>query len=148
MMKDEKDRGETGTYPNSARENAMKHKIEIKYITVTAENVEQESEVFIDILGFEPTGALELRADFRCKLFSHHEQDLYVALIPEHGWGRNFVIFNTKNCLMSYHEMRTIGVSFLAEPYYVTSGLVAEFEDNTGNRFVLLEERCNRCTQN
>ena len=126
----------------------MKHKIEIKYITVTAENIEQESEVFIDILGFESTGELELRPDFRCKLFSHRGQDLYVALIPERGWKRNFVIFNTQNCVMSYHELRTTGVRFLAEPYHVTSGLVAEFEDNTGNRFVLLEERCNKCIQN
>jgi len=123
-------------------------RITLKYITVTAENTEDEFKLFTDMLGFEFKGTITLTPDIPCSLFYHRTDGAYIALMPECNARNNIMILNTSDCLSSYHELRRKGIRFLYAPNYVWLGWVAEFEDETGNRFVLLEECENRPAMN
>ena len=47
-------------------------------------------------------------------------------------------MFNPEN-VNSFRK--TKGVRFSEKPYYLPAGLAADFEDNNGNHFLMIEER-------
>ena len=51
------------------------------------------------------------------------------------------IIINTDDCLKDYYFLRQEQFSFRGEPRYFSFGLAAEFTDEAGNIFMLLEER-------
>jgi hypothetical protein len=51
------------------------------------------------------------------------------------------VTLNTNDFLKDHFELKSHGISFLSEPEYTAAGIAAAFEDPSGNRWVLIEER-------
>ncbi|MGN6180290.1 MAG: VOC family protein [Mucilaginibacter sp.] len=117
--------------------------MKIKYVTVPSEDIAEEENFFVKLLGFTNKGELELRPNVHCRLLSHNDSDIHLAIIP-HTYTLNqkaVIIFSTENCLKEYHEITQNGIVFNHKPYYVSAGMIAEFTDKEGNQFVLLEER-------
>jgi predicted enzyme related to lactoylglutathione lyase len=115
----------------------------IKYLTIPSGNTTEEEAFFVKFLGFKRIGELELWPDIRCKLLSKNDSDTHIAIIPD-GCTLNqkaVIILNTDNCLQQYHESTKNGIVFDRKPYYVSTGMIAEFTDKQGNQFILLEER-------
>jgi len=115
----------------------------IKYVTISSENITEEENFFVKILGFEQKGELELWSNIHCKLLSNNKSDTHIAIIPNEFAvnQKSVIIFNTENCLKQYHEITKNGVLFNHKPHYVSAGMIAEFADKEGNQFILLEER-------
>lgn len=115
----------------------------IKYVAVQTHNMNEESNFLQDVLGYKVTREIELWEGVHCKLFSKNDHSFHLILIP--GYvdfkGKSIIVLNTNNCLEDYHKMKSSGVKFQDEPHYLGSGLLAEFEDSSGNHFILLEER-------
>jgi hypothetical protein len=68
---------------------------------------------------------------------------LYLGLVIDtHQSGfKSRLILNTDDCLKDYHQLKTAGVNFNTPPEYMPIGLAAEFNDDYGNQYILLEER-------
>lgn len=117
--------------------------MKIKYVTIPSGNIAEEETFFVNFLGFQHTGDLELWPNVRCKLLSNNDSDIHVVIIPDSCTlnQKAVIIFNTENCLKQYHEITKNGVVFNHKPYYVSAGMIAEFTDKEGNQFILLEER-------
>lgn len=115
----------------------------VKYIAVISKNVEEEAAFFQSSLGYQLAGEIELWPQIICKILTINEGPSQVMLVPEPIANpfRNLIILSTDNCLKDYHHIKNSGVEFCTSPYYIANGMVAEFEDKSGNHFILLEER-------
>lgn len=115
----------------------------IKYVAVRTNNIEEESDFLEEVLGYKKIREIELWEGIHCKLFSKDDHSFHLILIPAFAEfkGKSIIVLNTENCLEDYQKMKSSGVKFYGEPHFLGSGLLAEFEDSSGNRFVLLEER-------
>jgi hypothetical protein len=55
--------------------------------------------------------------------------------------GHNEITIVTSDCISDYCQLKAIGIFFTKSPDYVSAGLAAEFVDDAGNIYSLLEER-------
>lgn len=51
------------------------------------------------------------------------------------------IVLTTDDCIRDYLRLKQQGILQLKAPVYIDSGLFLEFEDPSGNRFVLIEKR-------
>jgi len=68
---------------------------------------------------------------------------LYLGMVldKENRGFKTQIILNTDDCLKEYHNLKTAGIDFIDQPQYLAIGLAAEFNDDYGNQYILLEER-------
>ena len=72
-----------------------------------------------------------------------NSDDLYLGLVvdKENQGFKTRIILNTSDCLKDYHQLKSAGICFNKQPEYLAIGLSAEFNDDYGNQYILLEER-------
>ena len=115
----------------------------IKYVPLFAEDVDEQVRFFTETLGFKPVEKANLYKNGKTRLVSAPDGDVLIAISDNEAYEgfKSCIIMNTDDCIKTYHQLKTDGVSFSKEPQYMAAGLVAEFTDGYGNRFMLLEER-------
>lgn len=115
----------------------------IKYQSVLKNEQADNLEFVNSFLGWQLVKELELWPGVSCSVYSSSGSILQIVLIPSRSpvSGKNVIIISTTHCLRDFHEMRKKGVAFKTEPEYGDYGLKAEFEDHSGNYFILLEQR-------
>jgi hypothetical protein len=115
----------------------------VKYIAVLTDNIEEEELFFMSVLKYKMVGKIELWAGVNCKLMKLNDNSFNIILIPEliELKGKSIVIISTDSCLRDYHLIKNTEVKFKSGPQYLANGLSVEFENKSGNRFILLEER-------
>jgi len=117
--------------------------MKIKYIPVFVNDMEEAIGFFTGKLGFSLAGETVLNDDAGYTAMQVNNTETYLNLqLDKHNSGfKTRIILNTDDCLKDYHDLKTKGINFKEQPQYLTIGLSAEFNDNYGNQYVLLEER-------
>jgi predicted enzyme related to lactoylglutathione lyase len=121
----------------------MMQQMRLKYVPVYAGNFEEQLRFYTDKLGFKIIDNIPFYEDAECTLLETGNYDVLLAISKRnlHTSFKTCIILNTDDCLNDHHMLKASGVDFCTEPQYQPIGLVAEFADPSGNRFLLLEER-------
>ena len=124
----------------------MLKKMRIKYVSVFSKNVKEEIDFLTNKLGFMVKKTLHLQEGLEAcvlesKTFGDDGTKLLVINAPILNYNKTVVILNTLDCIRSYHELKSSGIFFAKGPYYTQTGMSVEFEDPSGNNYILLEER-------
>jgi predicted enzyme related to lactoylglutathione lyase len=112
----------------------------VKYIPVFVTDIEEGINFFKEKLGCNLLDKMVLNST-EYQLIETN--GLCLALtVDEQGTGlKTRVIINSDDCLKDYHNLKIAGVCFNNSPQYLPVGLAANFNDDYGNEYVLLEER-------
>ncbi|RZK76544.1 MAG: hypothetical protein EOO85_11090 [Pedobacter sp.] len=111
---------------------------DLKYKVLFVKSEEISVNFFIDQLGFKMYQKIEINGKV-CPLLQNANKDL-MAFIE--NTGRDEInIMNTDDCLRDYYFFKQKNVEILGKPQYHHDGLTIDFNDPSGSRFVLLEER-------
>ena len=115
----------------------------VKYIPVFIKNIEDALEFFITKLGFKMASKIRFDDDTDCTLIQINNEEQFLGLMEDpNGAGfKSKIILSTDDCLKDYHSLKMAGVIFENQPRYLQIGLAAEFLDDCGNQYTLLEER-------
>lgn len=123
--------------------NFISHKLGIEMNEVRTESLhvkvadlEQAVTFFRDFLELEV--ATEPLADIVVKL--NDETFLHLSDQP-HPEQTDEICLHTKDCIEQYCRLKAKGIIFKQAPIYMPQGLMAEFTDDYGNRYFLLEPR-------
>lgn len=110
---------------------------------VFVKDIDEAIGFFTEKLGFSTDDSAAFDARNKQVPIRINNTDQYLNLVvdKEKAGFKTRVILNTEDCLKDYHHLKTQGVDFKNQPQYLSAGLYAEFNDNYGNEFVLLEER-------
>jgi predicted enzyme related to lactoylglutathione lyase len=121
----------------------MVTEMKLKYIPVYAGNFEEQLKFYTDKLGFRICENVAFQEGGECTLVETGNYDVLLAISKNnlHAESQSCIILNTDDCLNDHHQLKNAGVDFCTEPHYLPVGLVAEFKDPGGNKFLLLEER-------
>ncbi|RVU01240.1 hypothetical protein EOD41_04545 [Mucilaginibacter limnophilus] len=121
----------------------MVTEMKLKYVPVYAGDFEEQLKFYTEKLGFKVADNVLFYEDAECTLLETGDYDVLLAISKHnpHTDTKGCIILNTDDCLNDHYRLRTAGVQFDTEPEYQPIGLVAEFSDPCGNKFVLLEER-------
>ncbi len=105
--------------------------------------MEEAISFFTKKLGFNATDKLVLDKTQHHTPMQIDNSGQYLNLIvdKDNAGFKTRIILNTDDCLKDYHNLKTMGINFKEQPQYLASGLCAEFNDDYGNEFILLEER-------
>lgn len=117
--------------------------MKIKYIPVFVNDMEEGIRFFNDKLGFDVSARIMLNDETHYTPIQINNSDMYLGLVVDkknQGF-KTRIILNTDDCLKDYHNLKTAGVCFNKQPEYLGIGLAAEFNDDYGNQYILLEER-------
>lgn len=117
--------------------------MKIKHVTVFVKDMEEAVGFFTKKLGFNTAANAEpdkqtLQVPIR---INNADQYLNLVVDKDKNGFKSRIILNTDDCLKDYHDLKTQGIDFKDQPQYLSAGLYAEFNDNYGNEYVLLEER-------
>jgi len=117
--------------------------MKIKHVTVFVKNMEEAVGFFTEKLGFSAgeNALFDEKSNEVPIRINNTDQYLNLVIDKDNAGFKSRVVLNTEDCLKDYHHLKTQGVDFKNQPQYLSSGLYAEFYDNYGNEFVLLEER-------
>jgi catechol 2,3-dioxygenase-like lactoylglutathione lyase family enzyme len=117
--------------------------MKIKYIPVFTDDIEKQVSFFTENLGFEVCGKKSFLPDQESVLIKTNSPDVFITIVKDtvREYGRGRIILNSYDCLSDYHALKMAGVIFYKEPQYLPMGLGAEFEDPSGNHYLLIEER-------
>ena|ERR1700712_726917 len=117
--------------------------MKIKYIPVFVNDMEEGIRFFNDKLGFAVADKVVLNNETHYTPIQVNNSDLYLGLVvdTENEGFKARIILNTDDCLKDYHNLKTAGIRFNKQPEYLDAGLAAEFNDEYGNQYILLEER-------
>jgi predicted enzyme related to lactoylglutathione lyase len=114
----------------------------VKYIPVFTEDINEQTDFLTRKLGFKISDKKLTYENNECRAIEAGADTYFILIERTQGPGsKNHIILNTEDCLNDYHALKTNGVAFLSEPQYLPTGLAANFSDNSGNSFLLLEER-------
>jgi|SRR3569833_2377618 len=58
-----------------------------------------------------------------------------------HTLTSNALIIETADCIKDCYFLTGSGLQICTHPYYTNEGLIAEFYDSSGNKFMLIEKR-------
>lgn len=121
----------------------MVTEMKLKYVPVYAGSFEEQLKFYTEKLGFKIAENILFYEDAECTLLDTGDYNVLLAISKQnlHADSKSCIILNTDDCLNDHYTLRAAGVSFDTEPEYQPIGLVAEFSDPCGNKFVLLEER-------
>ncbi|RZA00417.1 MAG: hypothetical protein EOP47_14030 [Sphingobacteriaceae bacterium] len=121
----------------------MVTEMRLKYIPVYAGNFEEQLEFYIGKLGFKIIDNIPFYEGAECTLLETGNYDVLLAMSKNNLYAefKTCIILNTDDCVNDHHWLKVAGVDFNTEPQYLPIGLVAEFNDPGGNKFLLLEER-------
>ena len=121
----------------------MVTEMRVKYIPVYAGNFEEQLKFYTDKLGFKIIDNIPFYEGAECTLLETGNYDVLLAISKNNLYTefKSCIILNTDDCLNDHHSLKAAGVDFCAGPQYLPIGLVAEFKDPSGNKFLLLEER-------
>jgi len=110
---------------------------------VFVKDMEEAVGFFTEKVGFSAANGTAPDAQTNQVSIRINNTDQYLNLIvdKEKTGFKTRIILNTEDCLKDYHHLKTQGIDFKNQPQYLSAGLSAEFNDNYGNEFVLLEER-------
>jgi hypothetical protein len=104
--------------------------MKIKYIQVFVKDMDASDKVVLD-----------KKQDHTPMQIENSDQYLNLIVDKDNSGFKTRIILNTDDCLKDYHNLKTLGVNFKEQPQYLAAGLYAEFNDDYGNEFILLEER-------
>lgn len=115
----------------------------IKYIPVFVNDMEEGIRFFNHKLGFDVADTITLNQQTNYTPVKVNNSDTYLGLVvdTQRSGFKARIILNTDDCLKDYHQLKTAGVCFNKQPEYLDIGLAAEFNDDYGNEYILLEER-------
>ncbi|GAA4338145.1 hypothetical protein GCM10023149_47970 [Mucilaginibacter gynuensis] len=117
--------------------------MKLRYIPVHAGKFEEQISFYTEKLGFKIVDDKPLYEDGSCVILEAENHDVLLAVSkqnPDNSF-ENCIVLNTDDCLNDHHQLKTAGIEFSREPEYLPIGLVAEFLDPCGNKFLLVEER-------
>jgi len=72
---------------------------------------------------------------------SYYAAIFIIMMITEEKKYQQPVLIYTYNCLNDYLKLKTSGIHFINGPHFAPQGLMAEFTDNEGNCYKILEKR-------
>jgi len=115
----------------------------IKYISVCVNDMEEGVRFFNEKLGFNVDEKIMLDDELTCTPIQLNNAELCIGLVEDklNTGFKTRIVLATDDCLKDYHNLKLAGVSFEKQPRYLSNGLSAEFSDSYGNQYVLLEER-------
>jgi lactoylglutathione lyase len=114
-------------------------------IGVTVTNQQQALEFYIDKLGFEKRADVPISEDERWIEVAPSGAETTIILEKQHNLPRERMgtflgyVLHTKDIKATYEEFKGRGVHFTAEPKVEYWGHWAQFVDQDGNEFGLLE---------
>jgi hypothetical protein len=114
--------------------------MEIKYIILGVDNLESAIE-FFKKLGFSDKGTISIKEDLNGILIENDVAMTSFILTEDIRGKRPMFILATDDCLREYQQLLSNGVNIKDSPYYLPIGLLAEFDDYSGNEFFILEMR-------
>lgn len=102
-------------------------------------NLEQATAFFSDFLGMEVE---QFSFDTSPCVIVKQDKETHI-LLSEKSYSNqiNEIVIKTNDCIEHYCLLKSKGVSFKCAPTYFPEGLKAEFTDDYGNRYILLELR-------
>lgn len=102
-------------------------------------NLERATTFFRDFLGMEVE---QSSFDTNPCVIVKQDKETNI-LLSEKSYSNQIseIIINTSDCIEQYCLLKSKGVSFKHSPTYFPEGLKAEFTDDDGNRYILLELR-------
>ncbi|MGF7082870.1 VOC family protein [Mucilaginibacter sp. UYCu711] len=117
--------------------------MKIKYTQIFVKDMEEAVSFFTKKLGFCASDKIAFDKENDQIPMRINNADQYVNLVEDKGESgfKSRIILSTDDCLKDYHNLKTLGIDFKEQPQYLAVGLCAEFNDNYGNAYVLLEER-------
>ncbi|MEO6523076.1 MAG: VOC family protein [Mucilaginibacter sp.] len=117
--------------------------MKIKYIPVFVKDMENGIRFFNDKLGLKVADQIMLDNQTPYLPIQMNSADLYLGLVvdKDNMGFKTRIILNTTDCLKDYHQLKAAGICFNKQPEYLAIGLSAEFNDDYGNQYILLEER-------
>ncbi|WP_448702647.1 VOC family protein [Mucilaginibacter sp. AW1-3] len=117
--------------------------MKIKHVTIFVKDMGEAVDFFTKKLGFTPAGndTSDQQGDEVPIRISDTDQYFNLVADKSKTGFKTRVILNTEDCLKDYHHLKTQGIDFKNQPQYLDTGLCAEFNDNYGNEYILLEER-------
>ncbi|OCX52516.1 hypothetical protein BEL04_13740 [Mucilaginibacter sp. PPCGB 2223] len=116
--------------------------MKIKHVTVFVSDMEEAVGFFTEKLGFSTPETIPIDKYNEVPIrINNADQYLNLVMDENKDGFKSRIILSTDDCLKDYHQLKTQGIDFKGQPQYLSSGLYAEFCDNYGNEYVLLEER-------
>lgn len=117
--------------------------MELKYVTLYADSMSSEIDFCTNKLGFRILKRTKTLSQRDCVILTRDNAgpELIVIEGDGHSIAGSTVVLNTQDFLKDHFELKNIGIQFLSEPEYTVAGIAAAFNDPSGNRWVLIEER-------
>lgn len=117
--------------------------MEIKYVTLYACSINSEVDFCTGKLGFRVLKRTKILNQKECVILIKENESLGIMLVESDKKNNpsTTIVLNTTDFLKDHFELKHNGITFLSEPEYTPAGLAAAFNDPSGNRWVLIEER-------
>jgi len=111
----------------------------MEYRKLTLNTPIESVEFLVDNMGFEIIkDPFDTSRDI---LVKNKSGNSFKLLLRVDDASRSPVVVYSRDCLKDYFNLKLYGINFIKEPHYTVEGLTAEFTDNNGNQFRLLEKR-------
>ncbi|RYU91389.1 hypothetical protein EWM62_05460 [Mucilaginibacter terrigena] len=117
--------------------------MEIKYITLFAADISEETAFCRDKLGCLVKKETSFFDGQPCTILNGQQFNINLVLMKSKDGVKQAgtVILNSKDFLKDHYELRQKGIQFQSGPEYTAGGLAAAFTDPAANRWLLVEER-------
>lgn len=121
--------------------------LEIRYLVIPVKDREASLEFFCGKLGFQAAGSVNIRNRHCAALKINDKGPLLVLEETDIEDEKDVslrserIVLNTDDCLRDYYKLKSLGVTFLNKPEYLSVGLSVRFTDPSGNQFSLFEQR-------
>lgn len=113
--------------------------LDLKYKVVFVSCITASREFFTGRVGFREQEVLLIDGK-DCPVLQMYDSS-FLMLVEKEQREADMIIIYTEDCLRDYHWLRQKEVAGLGQPVYLPEGLSIEFQDPSGNRFMLLEKR-------
>lgn len=111
---------------------------ELQYRVLFVKDAKTSHDFCINQLGFQDCGLIDMNGKFSPFLKDLHGNYL---VLQESSVEDRVNIIITDDCLRDYFLLKQRNLQLLGKPRYQDKGLAIDFNDPSGTRFVLLEER-------
>ncbi len=111
---------------------------DLKYKVLFVKSEETSVKFFINKLGFKMYQKIEINGKVY-PLLQNENKDLMAFM--ENAGKDEVNVLNTDDCLRDYYLFKQRNIQTLGKPQYDHKGLTIGFNDPSGSRFILLEER-------
>jgi hypothetical protein len=111
------------------------------HIKLWAESAEKVIGFLVQILEFEVINSDYSFEDEKGTLLTSRYGNMLFVIQGNSIQHKKPVTINTSDCLKACFRLSAYGLKTINQPYYTDNGLAAEVLDQSGNHYILMEER-------